>query len=238
MKSKTFFILISILLFIFGTLLSLYVSSNLLWGEMEALLFAPQIDSRHLALSCPLLIAPNESATISTTVSNNTDEAKTPQVNAFFSKQGDMQVDTQTLQLDSYSKQLLQWRVNSSNLVFDRLILVSIVQRPYKDLEAHQGQCSVYVYNLFGLSGKNSLISIYTVSVIFSLAGLWMMNQFLKPLSERTKKMMNVNLLFLVLVMLGLFSALPRLWGLTLFFNATALLSVCVAYVEILFSKK
>lgn len=238
MKPRFFIILISILLFAFGNIISLYFSSNLLWGEMEALIFAPQADARSLDLSCPLMIAPTETATISTTINNITDQATKPQVNAFFSYQNDAQVNTQTLQLDAYSSQPLQWTVDSSNIVFDRLILVSILQRQYRNLEAHQSQCSIYVFSLFGLSGQNSLMTIFTIGVITSLLGLGMMYQHLKPFSEKTKRMMQVNLLFFILVVLGVFSSLPRLWGLTLFFNATAVLSITVAYVEILFSKK
>jgi predicted tellurium resistance membrane protein TerC len=238
MKPRTFIILIGIFLFAFGTILSLYFSSNLLWGEMEALLFAPQTDARSLDLSCPLMIAPNETATISTTITNTTDDEKKPQVNAFFSYQRDMQVDTQTLLLDSYSSQPLQWTIDSSNMVFDRLILVSILQRQYRNLEAHQSQCSIYVFSLFGLNGQNSLMTVFAIGMITSLLGLGMMYQSLKPFSEKNKRMMQVNLLFLILIVLGVFSSFPRLWGLTLFFNATAVLSITVAYVEILLSKK
>lgn len=238
MKPRTFITLLGILLFAFGTISSLYFSSNLLWGEMEALLFTPQADAPSLDLSCPLMIAPTETATISTTISNTTDQATKPQVNAFFSYQNDAQVDTQTLQLEAYSSQPLQWTVGSSNIVFDRLILFSVLQRQYKHLEAHQSQCSIYVFSLFGLSGQSSLITIFSSSIIISLLGLGLMYQYLKPFSEKTKRMMQVNLLFLVLVLLGVFSSLPRLWGLTLIFNASALLAIAVAYIEILFSKK
>lgn len=238
MKPRTIIILISILLFAFGNFLSLYFSSNLLWGEMEALILAPQVDARHLELVCPLMIAPNEIGTISTIISNTTDKATKPQINAFFSYQNDVQVDTQTLQLEAYSSQSLQWMVDSSNIIFDRLILVSVLQRPYRNLEARQSPCSIYVFSLFGLNGKNSLIAIFVICIATSVLGFNMMNKFLQPFSEKVQKMMQVNMLLLILVLLGLFSSLPRLWGLTLFFNAIALLSISVAYVEILFSKK
>lgn len=238
MKPRNLIILVSILFFALGTILGLYFSSNLLWGEMESLLFTPQADAKNLDLACPLMIAPNETATISTSISNPTGQATKPQVNAFISYKNDLQVDTQTLQMEAYSSQPMQWSVDSSNIVFDRLILVSILQRQYKDLEAHQGQCSIYVFSLFGLSGKNSLLTILISTIAIALFGLGMMYQYLKPFSERTKRMMQVNLLFFILVLLGLFSSLPRLWGLTLIFNASALLAFVVAYIEILFSKK
>jgi hypothetical protein len=60
----------------------------------------------------------------------------------------------------------------------------------------------------------------------------------LRPFSELTIKVMQINIVFLVLVLAGVFSALLRLRGLTLVFNAGALLVITVASVEILFSSK
>ena len=239
MKTKTYFILISILLFSFGTFLSLYFSSNLLWGEIEAVIFAPQVDAKKLQLDCPLMLAPSESATIHASFINTSDKATKPQVNAFISTQsGDVRVETQTLELESLESVSLQWTVDSSDVVFDRLILISILQRPYRDLEARQGTCSIYVYSLFGMNGRSTLLTITELGVILSVIGIGLMHYLFYPLADRIKKLMHVNILFLVLVLLGLFSSLQTLWGLTLFFNATALLSISVAYVEILLSRK
>ena len=238
MKPKSLLVVISILFFVGGNVINLLFSSNLLWGEMEARLFTLQTGSKTLSIDCPLMIAPWESATIHTTVINTSDQDTKPQVNAFISTQkGSARVESQTLELKSLDSVALQWTVDASDVVFDRLILVSILQRPYRNLESRQGTCSIYVYSLFGMNGRNTLLTITELGVILSVLGIGLMHYLLHPLAEQSKKIMQVNILFLVLVLLGLFSSLQRMWGLTLFFNATALLSVTVAYIDILFYK-
>jgi hypothetical protein len=230
---------LGIILFASGNFLNIFVSSNLLWGELEAGLFTPRTGDKKLDLECPLMIAPWETATIRAVVTNTlTDQSTKPQVNAFVSHGNDMRVVSQTLELGPLESQSLQWTVDASDIVFGRLILVSVLQRPYRDLMSHQGTCSIYVYNLAGMNGQSTLLNLITAGVISSLFGIGLLFYLLRPFSDLMIKVMQINAVFLVLVLAGLFSALPRLWGLTLVFNAGALLVITVASVEILFSRK
>ena len=236
--TRTFLIIFGILLFTSGSLINLFFSSNLLWGEMEALIFAPQVGDKNLDISCPLIIAPSENGIVNTVVTNSlVSDATKPQVNLFVSDQNDIRFESQTLELEPLESQPLQWTVTSADIVFDRLILVSVLQRPYRELESRQGTCSIYVYSLFGMNGKNTAIAIVEFGVISSLLGMGLLFYYIKSFSVKIKKMMQVNVLFFILVLLGIFSALPRLWGLTLFFNSLALLSIAVAYIEIIFGR-
>ena len=229
---------LGIFLFVSGNIVNLLFSSNLLWGEMEARLFTSQAGGKNLGISCPLIIAPWESADITTIVTNTTTKATKPQVNLFVSDKNDARVESQTLELESFESQPMKWTVDSSDIVFERLILVSVLQRQYRELESRQSTCSIYVFSLFGMNGQGTLITILEIGVLTSLLGIGLLYYALHPFSAFAKKIIPLNILFLVIVLAGLFSALPRLWGLTLFFNATALLSVVVGYTEILFSKK
>ncbi|MCI0555161.1 MAG: hypothetical protein L0287_29800, partial [Anaerolineae bacterium] len=134
--------------------------------------------------------------------------------------------------------QSLHWTVDASDIVFERLITVSILQRPYRDLESHQGSCSIYVFSLLGMNGNSTLTLLITSGVLASLLGFGLLYFSFQPLSELMLKVIQVNGIFVILVLAGLFSALPRYWGLTLIFNAGALLVITVASVEIFFSSK
>jgi hypothetical protein len=237
--NSTVVVILGFFLYISGCFINLFFSSNLLWGEMEARLYTPQTAQRALDISCPLMIAPWETATISTVVTNilATQETK-PQVNAFISHGVDARVVSETLLLEPFESQAMQWTVDSSDIIFERLILVSILQRPYRNLPAHQGTCSIFVYSLFGMSGKNTLILIVEVGVLATLLGAGILFYRFRPFNNFSKKLLQSNILFLVLVFAGLISSLNRLWGLTLFFNATALLVITVGTVEILFGSK
>ena len=230
---------LGIILFAGGNILNLFVSSNLLWGEMEASLFTPRTGDKKLDIECPLMIAPWETATIRAVVTNTlTDRSTKPQVNAFISHGKDTRLVSQTLELEPLGSQSLQWTVDASDIVFERLILVSILQRPYRDLMSQQGTCSIYVYSLAGMNGHNTLVNLFGAGVLSSLVGIGLLFYLLRPFTELMIKAMQINAVFLVLVLAGLFSTLPRTWGLTLFFNASALLVITVASVEILFSRK
>jgi hypothetical protein len=153
------------------------------------------------------------------------------------SQRPEARVETDTLILAPFESQSLEWITNRSNIVFDRLILVSIFQRQYQELEARHGSCSIYVYSIFGLSGKSTLIAIIEIGVLSALLGIGLLYYVLQPFSARAKKLMGANFVFLALVLLGLFSTFPRLWGLTLMFNSMAILAIIVAYVDIILSK-
>ncbi len=236
---RNLLIALAILLFAGGNILNLFVSSNFLWGEVEASLFTQQTGAKKLYIECPLVIAPWETATIRAVVTNNLpDQATKPQVNAFISLGNDARVESQTLELDAHESRSLQWTVDASDIVFERLILVSVLQRPYRDLESRQGTCSIYVFSLFGMDGHNTLTSLIIAGVLACLFGIGLLYYIFRPLSELMVKVIQVNLLFMLLALAGLFSALPRYWGLTLIFNAGALLVITVASVEIFFSPK
>ncbi|MCI0553236.1 MAG: hypothetical protein L0287_19990, partial [Anaerolineae bacterium] len=89
---------------------------------------------------------------------------------------------------------------------------------------SHQGTCSIYVYSLFGLNGKDTFIFVLVAGVVSSLLGIGLLYSLLRPLSEFAGKIISVNVIFLILALAGLLSALPRFWGCTLLFNAGALL--------------
>ncbi len=206
---------------------------------MEARLFTQQTGARKLEIECPLMIASWETGTIRTMVTNElADQAAKPQVNAFIGAEREPRLESHTLELGAGESRSLQWTVDASDVVFERLILVSILQRPYRDLEAHQGSCSIYVFSLFGMNGNGTLNLLIAAGVLASVLGFGFLYFSLRPFSELALKVIQVNGIFLLLALAGLFSSLPRLWGLTLVFNAGALLVITVASVDIFFSTK
>jgi hypothetical protein len=236
---RTLLIGLGIILFAGGNILNIFVSSSLLWGEMEAGLFIPRIGDKNLKLECPLMLAPWETAAIRTVVTNSLmDEAVKPQVSATISHDGARREVSETLELSASESQSLQWTVDKADIVFGRLILVSVLQRPYRSLPSRQGTCSIYVYGLYGLNGRNTLALLLGAGIFTSLAGLGSLAYFFRPPSARLIKVLQVNLVFLLLVLAGVVTAVTRLWGLTLVFNAGALLVITVASVEVFFSPK
>ncbi len=191
-------------------------------------------------MECPLMIAPWETATIKTAVTNTlVDKNTKPQVNAIFSTENGQRVESQTLALAPLESQPLQWTTDKRDIIYDRLILVNVLQRPYNKLPSHQGACSIFVYSQFGMSGMNTLIFLAAVSMFFGLAGIALLSRLLRPSNQFTEQVLKINIVFLCLTAAGFLSALPRLWGITIIFDGAALLTLTTALTEIfLFPKK
>lgn len=239
MNKRNALILSGILLYLIGVIISLSLSAVMMWGEMEARLYTQQSGDKHLKIACPLLIAPWESAVISTVVTNTLrDQDTRPQVNAIISHEKEARVVTQTLELGPFDSRSLQWTVDASDIVFERLILVNILQRPYRDLPSRQGACSIVVFSLFGWSGVVTLYAMVAAGVAASLAGAGLLYSRHRPLTDFTKKIAALNAVFLALVLMGLVSALLRLWGLTLLLDSAALLVIAAGSIEIFLAKR
>lgn len=239
MSKRNAVILSGILLYIIGVIISLSLSAVMMWGEMEARLYTQQSGDKHLKIACPLMIAPWESAAVSTIVTNTLrDQDTRPQVNAIISHEKEARVVTQTLELGPLDSRPLQWTVDASDIVFERLILVNILQRPYRDLPSRQGACSIVVFSLFGWSGMGTLYAMVAAGVVASLVGVGLLYSQYRPLTDFSKKIAALNAVFLVLVLMGLVSALTRLWGLTLLLDSAALLVIAAGSIELFLSKR
>jgi hypothetical protein len=222
-----------------GVAVSLSLSVVMLWGELEARLYTQQTGDKSLRIECPLMIAPWETATIHTVVTNTlTDKATKPQVNAFISHEMEPRLIVETLELAPQESRALQWDVDKADIVFERLILVNILQRPYRDLPSRQGVCSILVFSVLDFTGRSTLILLVFIGVLASLLGAVFLFYPFRPLADRTRSMAQVIGLFLSLVLLGLFSSLTRRWGLTLILDAAAWLAITTGGVEILFMRK
>lgn len=236
---RTLQILLACILIVIGVAISLSLSVVMLWGELEARVYTQQTGDKTLRIECPLMIAPWETATIHTVVTNTlTDKATKPQVNAIISREIEPRLVIDTLELAPLESRALQWEVTNEDIVFERVILVNILQRPYRDLPSRQGACSILVYSLFGLTGGATMTLIVSIGVLASLLGAALLYLQVRPFTERTKSFAQLLGIFLSLILLGLLAALTRLWGLTLVLDAGALLAITTGSVEIFFKRK
>jgi hypothetical protein len=200
----------------------------------------PRSGDKNLKIECPLVIAAWETAEIKTIITNSlTDLSTEPQVNAFISQAQGQEVRyvSETLELAPLESHAMQWTVNSSDIIFDRLILVNILQRQYNILPSSQGTCSILVYSLFGLNGENTLYVVVASGILASVLGAILIFLWFRPFTGRLESFAQVGILFFALSLLGLFAALFRLWGLTLILDTAALLAFGAGSIEILFKR-
>jgi hypothetical protein len=220
--------LLGMLIFMAGVLLELSLSGGVLWGEIEARVYTPQTGDLVLTVHCPLVLSPSESGTVSAAITNTLDEETKPMVTAEISRVDGQQQLSQTLELAAHETQTVRWTVDSSDMLFGRLILVNIVQSRYADLPSSQGACGIFVMKLFNLNGFSSFGLLFLTSLLCTLlgAGVWLHAN--SPLNDFGRSTTQICGIMAGLATAGLLSALPRWWGLTLFLDSVTLIVMAV----------
>ena len=93
-------------------------------------------------------------------------------------------------------------------------------------------KCGILLFSLFGLGGNATFALIFAASLLLVLSGLGLWLTFRKPSNETSKKAVQACIFLVAVTLLALLTALPRLWGLTVFFDAFALIVTGVIIVE------
>jgi len=233
MKTKSLLVAwLGLLLFVVGEIIGLTLSSIMAWSEIEANAFSPRPDSENMHLACPLMLAPGETGLVRAQIVNHIEKEIQPVVMLGLGQPLAAQQETQTFILAPRESQPAQWPVDSSTSTFDRLILVNVLQGQYNLNPSRWGSCGILLFSLFGLGGSATFALIFASAVLLVLAGggLWL--AFRKPVNESGKKAAQACIFLAAVTLLALLTALPRLWGLTVFFDAFALIVTGVIVVE------
>ena len=227
------------LLFLAGVFVGLTLSGAVAWGESEARIYSSFNGDSNLAIKCPMIISPAETGTISAEIVNLTGEDIKPVVTVEITHGKVPREIKQTFPLKSLKSESVQWIVDSSDVIFERVILVNALQSRYSHNPSRSGSCGILVFNLFGLTGVQTFGLLLGFSLILMLAGggLWL--HVRRPLDRFSGSLVQINTVLLAVTILALLSTLARWWGLALFFDALILLVMGVIITEfVLFSQK
>jgi len=229
---------LAVLLFMAGAVLQLAFSSSLVWAETEASIYGTQVLAGGLDLRCPLLLSSSESGMASAFITNPLDHPVPPLITAEVSRAGGMQSLSQTLPLAPHETRMVRWPVDDSDVIFGRLILVNVIQAGYGDLDPRRGFCGILIFNLFNLTGNQSLILIFAAGVALIVMGgtFWIrIHSPLDPWSDQTVKACGA---LAGVITLASLSALPRWWGIALALDAFALIMLSVIFTDFLLFPK
>jgi len=233
MKTRSLLVAwLGLLLFVAGEAIGLTLSSVMAWSEIEANAFSPRPDSENMHLACPLMLAPGETGLVRAQIVNHIEKEIQPVVMLGLGQPLAAQQEAQTFHLAPLESQPVQWSVDSSHATFGRLILVNVLQGQYNLNPPRWGSCGILLFSLFGLGGNATFALIFAASLLLVLSGggLWL--TFRKPSNETSKKAVQACIFLAAVTLLALLTALPRLWGLTVFFDAFALIVTGVIIVE------
>ena len=227
------------LLFLAGILIGFALSGAYAWGESEASIYSSFNGDASLRLTCPLMLSPDESGVVRAEVINLIDEDIKPVVHAEISHGRVQRDDRQTLLLSSRETETVEWTVDSTDVTFERLILINVLQARYGDNPSRSGSCGILVFSLFGLAGIQTFGLVFVVSLVLIISGGWLWLYVRRPLDKFSGNVVQINSVLLGITILALLSTLARWWGLALFFDALILLVIGVIFTEfVLFSQK
>jgi hypothetical protein len=227
------------LIFLTGVLVGLFLSGAVTWSESEARIYSSFNGETNLGIKCPIILSPAETGVIQTEIVNLTGEEIKPVVTAQISHGRVPREIKQTFQLQSLNSESAEWVVDSSDVIFERVILVNVLQSRYSNNPSRSGSCGILVFSLFGLTGIQTFGLVLAVSLILMFSGgaLWLNAR--RPLDKFAGNIVQINSVLLAVTILALLSTLARLWGLALFFDALILLVMGVILTEfVLFSQK
>lgn len=227
------------LLFLAGVVIGLALSAAVAWAESEAVVYSSYNGEHNLGMKCPLMISPAESGVVSAEIINLTDKEIKPVILVEISHDKAPREISQTISLASRESETVQWTVDSSDVIFARLILVNVLQSRYSDNPSRSGSCGILLFHLFGLTGMQSFAMVFAISLGITLSGGWLWLSARSPLDKLSGNIVQINAVLLGITILALLSTWVRLWGLTLLFDALIVLVLGVIVTEfILFSQK
>ena len=223
---------LGILLILAGVLLGLSLSASVTWGESEAGLYTSFNGDKDLAVECPLLLAKNETGTIRATITNLINEKITPTVSAEISHAGRPRRIDQVVSLESHGSAELEWSVDSSDVIFQHLIVVNILQLRYRDNPSMIGSCGILLFSLFGLSGSATFLTIMAVSLVSMLSGAILWARAHPIFDNYSFNLRRAGIVLITVTTLALLSTLPRWWWATLVLDAGIVLMIGVIFTE------
>ena len=209
-----------------GVLIGLSLSAAVTWGPVEASLYTSFNADSRFAVKCPLMLSQDESGVIRAKITNFTDETVTPVVYVEISHANAPRRLDETVALSPRESKLIEWSVDPSDVVFERLILVNILQARYRENPSFLGSCGILVFSLFGLTGMQTFFLVMSLSLAamgFGATRWWRAKQ---PLDEASLSLARIGGFLIGITVLAFLSALLRIWGLTILLDALILLVV------------
>jgi hypothetical protein len=230
---------LGILLFLLGTGIGLTLTGIMTWGEMESNLAINIPDAKGLDLSCPLMLAYNETGIVQAVIVNETEKEVKPVIKAGFGQPDSLsqQKIEETHILAARKSQTLQWSIDASQSAFGRIIPVSIIQSRYSRNPPRWGACGVLLFSLFGLNGATSLALIIVTSLLLLAAGIFLTYPILIARGDALRSLRQAGGLLTFLTITALISAIFRWWGLSILIETISLIALGTFLIDSVFGQ-
>ncbi len=217
----------AILLFAAGVLLTTALTTMLTWASLEADFYGFQHYStgeRLSGLSCPRIMTPRETGSISVQANNPSQKVVTPII----------RIDTSTsLAPDTFQTQLtlqpgetqkVQQAVSANNIDLGNFIFAKVYRYPAYPLPSAEAACGIMILDIPILGGSQLYILWLALCLLLTPLGLWRWDASSAADASRHDAMQNAIRALGVVVLLGLLVSVMGLWLVGVLFLALTLL--------------
>jgi hypothetical protein len=231
MKGKFKFIqLLGTFLFSIGIALGLFLLGIMVWGDLEASLFASEMNAQKSIgrLHCPIILSSYETGEITATFKNPTDKDWERFITVDVS-QGFITLKREiktTVPIPAGGKGTASWQISHEDAAYNRIILFHIfvsARYPYPSLD---GSCGVVVMNLWKLTGIQILMLITITALVCIILGIFLWKKSVTPYNDQDwygiKAMYALAIFITVGLVIGYFGA----WVVALLCLAVSVLMV------------
>jgi hypothetical protein len=226
---------LGLLIFGLGILVGMVLFGSAAWADFEASLFDTSLpaDGSLSTLRCPLIITASEVGQVTASFNNPTSYNISPLLHTGISGGSVILIreDKSMVKLAPGETKQLSWTVTAEDAVWDRFVLVRVLQYPYSPLKSRSSACGIILLHIQGMTGGPIAITAILASLLFSGLGLYLWRAGCGPLNGRRLDATRAMAVLAAINALGILAALLA-WtipAILLFFAALLLIVVAVA---------
>lgn len=205
--------MIALLLLVLGILLGTLLSGGLVWANLEAVFYGlPHLTNEPFdGLTCPALMTRHETAQIEVTAHNATDLPIAPMLRVSISTSYGIFSDRQQVQIAPGQSVTLKWPVSAENIDLGRFIFAKAYRYPDYKIDLGEATCGIFVVDFPLLNGAVLLALWLGSASVYTLAGLWLLEQQPERSNQRASLLAALRLLA-ALMFLGVLFGLQGAW--------------------------
>lgn len=208
--------IVGAVLFALGAIIGLIFVAITTWGNLEAVGFYPSYTAEGSLprVSCPMLMAKNETATISAHIENPLDRTIEPTLDVIIS-QGFISYVNETrttFTLEPGDTYISTWDIKGEDAVYQKFVMARIVLLNSYPLDDLQAACSTFVVNTEVFTGSQMLIMTLAAFLLFSIGGFILWIKYSVPTVEANHHTTRGFILMFSSMTIGIIANFFRVW--------------------------
>jgi len=225
--------LVSLVLYVVGTLLGLALAGTSAWADFEAQFYGFNSITRKTlsTLKCPIFLTPRDSGLITASFTNSLERDVTPTIR--FDLSGPYLIHSERTRptIAAGETKKFTWKVTSDNIDLRYFITLKVTFYPVSILPAREASCGMIWLDLPFIHGDQIAIGMLVLSLLGMGAGVSLWLVYNRPLQGRLLDLTRAMVFLELLVLGSMLSGLAGWWALGgILLVLVVLMSVVMSY--------